>query len=324
MLSTAHPTSWRKLGTFLILLTAVVVAGCAAGAASAPGASGAGGGDYGAPAPTAAPGRNLSGGDGEQGGDGTGSGNGGGVPNPAPEDLLIIKTGDMTLQVTGIDPALTAANQQITALGGYVSASERSGDGDSAFARVTFRIPADRWDEALAGLRGLGEKVLDEHTGTQDVTGQVVDLGARIKNLQATEAALQEIMARATAIKDVLAVQAELTQVREQIERLTAEKGGLEEQAAYSTMTVGFQLKPTPVLTVQENYDPATEVDAASASLVSILQALATAGIWFAIVWVPIILALVVIGLITLFVVRRIQRTRGGGTAVTPAAGTGA
>lgn len=239
MLSTARRPGWPAV--FLILLVTMVVAACGA-AALAPGASGGAGPGLGGEDTAGKPDGGTPGGNGD--GDG-------GVVNPAPRDLLVIKTGNMTLQVAGIDEAVTTASQQITALGGYASASERSGDGEDAYASTTFRIPADRWDEALAALRGLAEKVLDERTGTQDVTAQVVDLGARIKNLQATEAALQQIMEQATQIKDVLAVQAELTQVREQIERLQAEKGSLEEQAAYSTLTVSFQLKPTPVLSVQ-------------------------------------------------------------------------
>ena len=131
-------------------------------------------------------------------------------------------------------------------------------------------------------------------------------------------------MGQATAIKDVLAVQAELTQVRGEIERLTAERGNLEAQAAFSTLTVQFALKPNPVLAETTGFDPATEVDQASASLVGILQGLATAGIWFAIVWVPILVALAVAIVIGLWVFRRIQRTRGDSPApVTPAAGGG-
>ena len=109
---------------------------------------------------------------------------------------------------------MTSANHLIIGLGGYTSGSERFGDDDNAQASVTYRVPAARWDEALAGLRAIGEKVLEERSSTQDVTSQVVDLGARITNLQATERALQAIMDQATAIKDVLTVQAELTKTR--------------------------------------------------------------------------------------------------------------
>ena len=224
-------------------------------------------------------------------------------------DLLIIKTGSLVLQVTGIDAALTAASQQVTALGGYVSGSERNGDGESDQASVTFRIPAASWEQALAGLRSLGTKVLFERAATEDVTAQVVDLGARIRNLEATEAALQGIMDRAVDIEDVLAVQAELTSVRGQIEQATAQKTHLEAQAAMSTLTVTFSLKPDPVLTSTEQFDPQSQVDQAAASLVGVLQAIATAGIWFAIVWLPILLGLAVLVAIGAFVLRRFRRS---------------
>jgi hypothetical protein len=247
---------------------------------------------------------------------------GSGVYDVNRADLLIIKTGTMSIQVTGLDAAISAVSQKVSALGGYASGSERQGDGDAAYATVTYRIPAASWDEALASIRGQAVKVLGEQSGTQDVTGQVLDLGARIRNLQATESALQAIMTRAAAIKDVLEVQAQLTSVREQIEQLTTQKTHLEQQAAMSTLTVTFSLKPDPVLTSQSQFDPGTEVDQAAASLVSVLQALATAGIWFAIVWLPILIALGVIAGVVVLVVRRVRRSSGGGAVAVSPGGT--
>jgi hypothetical protein len=228
-------------------------------------------------------------------------------------DLLIIKTGSLTLQVLAIDPALADATALVSSLGGYASGSDRTGDGDNVAAKITFRIPAAKWDEVFARLRGLGERVLEEHSETQDVTGQVVDLGARIRNLGVTERALQAIMDRAGAIKDVLSVQEELTKVRGQIEELTAQKSHLEEQAALSTLTVTFSLKPEPVLTEQQaRFDPGAEAERASASLVSVLQDVATAGIWFGIVWLPILVFLAIVGGVVLVVARRLIRAGPG------------
>jgi predicted small secreted protein len=319
MLSTARPTFRRALVVFLILVAAATVAACG-GSAAGPGGGDVGEGPVGGPAATMAPAAPQPGSDGEEQ-----PGGQDGNPRPAPANLLIIKTGTMTLQVAGMDTAITAATQQIDALGGYASASQRAGDGDDAYASITFRIPVARWEEALTGLRGLAEKVLDEQTGTQDVTDQVVDLAARIRNLQATEAALQAIMAQAKEIKDVLAVQAQLTETRGEIERLTAEKGNFEAQAAFSTLTVAFSLKPNPVLAETKGFDPATEVDQASASLVGVLQALATAGIWFAIVWVPILLSLAIVVVVGLAVARRVRRRLDTDVATpAPTAGSGA
>lgn len=227
-------------------------------------------------------------------------------------DLLIIKTGQLSLQVDGIDAALATASGKIAALGGYVAGSTRQGDGDQMVATETYRIPANQWDAALVALRGLAIKVTGEQTQTQDVTGDVLDLGARITNLQVTEAALQGIMVKATKIADVLAVQQQLTDVRGQIEQLTTQKQRLEGQAAFSTLTVSYGLKPQPaVVTSQQKFDPNAEVDKASASLVDVLQGLATAGIWFAIVWLPILLALAIVGGIVVLILRRVAPRRG-------------
>ena len=325
MLSTFGATGRRGPALLVLLLVAVFVAACG-GAASAPG------GLAGAPQ---SGGGNTSGG--ETSGDGVqfgplvpgpdgnfSNGNGGTrdvVYAAGAQDLLIIKQGEMVLQVGGIDAALTSATQLITGLGGYASGSDRSGDGESDQASISYRIPASKWDEALAGLRKLGTKVLAERSGTQDVTDQVVDLGARIKNLQTTETALQSIMARATEIKDVLAVQAELTSVRGQIEQLTAQKTNLEQQAAMSTLTVTFSLKPDPILASSTQFDPSSQVDQAVASLVSVLQSVASAGIWFAIVWLPILIVLGILAVVVIWVARRFSRSPGGSDA--PAAPAG-
>jgi len=68
-------------------------------------------------------------------------------------------------------------------MGGYVGASNTSNDGDQPTAEITYRIPADRWEDALdllRGLNGLTTKVVTEHTEAVEVTGQVIDLQARI------------------------------------------------------------------------------------------------------------------------------------------------
>jgi hypothetical protein len=291
-----------------LLAVLVLVVGCG-GSAAGPILSTVGGAVPGATAgPASEPNADLAG--------------GGEVTPPldaARPELLIIKTGTLDLQVEAVDDAVAVAEAKITALGGYVSGSEQVGEGEDVSATITYRIPADQWGAALKALRELAIKVVAERTTTDDVTGQVVDLRARIANLGATEQALQAIMTQATKISDVLQVQAELTKVRGEIEAATAQKQHLEQQAAYSTLSVRFGLQPEAAVTVaQDKFDPGAEVDRATANLVEILQGLATAGIWFGIVWLPILLVLGLIGLVVFVVVRR----RGGfATPDSPGAG---
>jgi hypothetical protein len=238
----------------------------------------------------------------------------GGSPTSAPapqganavrDDALIVRTGSMQLQVKDVPAALRSAREIVEAAGGYIGASRQSQSDDKPVAEVTYRIPVDRWEATLDAMRALAVKVLDEQIEAAEVTGQVVDLDARIRNLQASEKALQAIAERADKVADVLAVMSQLTEVRGQIEQLTAEKQNLQDRAALSTLTVTFGSEVVAVTEAAKDWDPAAEVDQAAASLVNLLQAVAGAGIWFAIVWLPILVVLLVLALVVRLVLRR-------------------
>jgi len=241
------------------------------------------------------------------------------------DDAKIVRTGTIELEVADVTSALTSARDGIRAMGGYIGASETQTVDDSPIARITYRVPVDRWEDALDLLRKLtgdGGRVLSENTNAVEVTGAAIDLEARIKNLRASEAALQEISSRAARISDVLEVQAQLTTVRGQIEQLSAQLTQLNDQASYATLTAGFSAPVVAVQIATERWEPAKIVDEATASLVDILQALTTAGIWFAIVWVPVLLLIIGIGLVVVMVLRRFGVIRiGGRPGDAPAAG---
>jgi hypothetical protein len=239
-------------------------------------------------------------------GSGDTTGSGGGPTNPSgdtsggaqvanaavePPTLLIVRTGTLELEVASLASSVAAAGTVVSAAGGYVSGSDEAAAGDKATASVSYRIPAAAWDATLEGIRRVATTVRHEQVTSEEVSGQVVDLGARILNLRATEAALQAIMARATKISDVLDVQKQLTDTRGEIERLVADKTHLEGQAAFGSLKVTFAL-PTPpaVVTAQKGWDPATDVDRATGKLIAIGQRATSAGIYLAIVGLPLLI----------------------------------
>jgi hypothetical protein len=241
-------------------------------------------------------------------------GQGGNGGNAVVDDARIIRTGTMDLEVTDVAAAVRSARTTILAMGGYVGASNAGTNGDTPFAEISYRVPSDRWEDALAALRSLGgltSKVVSEQTQAAEVTSQIVDLEARIRNLQASETAFQGIAARATKISDVLEIQAQLTGVRGQIEQLMAQLKDLNDRAAFATVTARFATPVVAVQVAQAEWEPATTFDQASASLISTLQSLTDAGIWFAVVWLPMLLVLGGLILIGVAIARRMGLGRG-------------
>lgn len=256
-------------------------------------------------------------------------------------DQLIIFTGSLAVEVPDLDPTVIQANRLITGLGGRITASQRYGSQSSAkdgtpatgdigilppeptpstqpTAVITYRVPAARFQDAMDGLQKIG-KVLSAETSSNEVTSQVLDLEARLRNLQATEAALMNIMARATQIKDVLAVQEQLTAVRGQIEELETEITHLRDQAAEATISATFSVPFVAVTAQQKGWSLATQIDAALAGLLAVGQFLAGVLVWAIILGLPLgVGGLVVFGPLAYLVLRFRRRSRpiaGGSSA---------
>ena len=261
----------------------------AAAASAAPVAAGQGGGD------------SLSG----SGSDGSPGSAGGSGNQVADLDAKIIRTGSLQVTVADVDTATRTARDTIRGAGGYVGASDEQRDGDQLVATVTYRIPADRWEDTLDAMRKLGT-VVGEKTNATEVTSQLVDLDARIRNLKASETALVGYAEKAPKTSDLLEIQARLTYTRGEIERLSAQQAQLTDQVALATLTVTFGTEVVAVTKAAARWDPAAEVDRASATLISIVQGVISFLIVLAIVWVPVLLVLGVIAIIAILVARRL------------------
>jgi hypothetical protein len=243
-----------------------------------------------------------SAGSGSDQGSGSGSASGGQVADAAAAVpvLLIVRTGELTLQVPDLGVALRDGGAAVIRAGGYISGSSRTTDDGRESAQVTYRIPSAAWDATLDVLHEIGSTTVSEQVKTEEVTGQVVDLTAHIANLRTTEAALQAIMARATKISDVLDVQEQLTTTRGEIEKLVADKAHLVDQASYGSLAVTYRLPitPTPTATPAKGWDPGDDVARASGKLVKIGQATTSVGIWLVIVGLPVVIGGAILALL--------------------------
>jgi hypothetical protein len=290
-------TTAARVLPFVIILLALVLAACSAAGTADVGDRLDGAGE---PAASAAS---------EDGGAGTGNPSGGDEEQPplsAPIEQRIVKTGEITLEVSNVGEALGRVRALAVELGGYVGGSQAGTLEDAA--TLTLRVPAAGFESALARLHEMDAEVVAESTREQDVTGQVVDLGARIANLEASEASYRELVARATEVEDILAVQSRLDQVRGEIEQLTAQLDAIEGQAALSTLTVTLVPEATPVQATAEAWDPGAQLDQALAALVGMGQGLLNGLIWLGIVWLPVLLVLLAVVLVALRGVLEVRR----------------
>jgi len=153
----------------------------------------------------------------------------------------VVKTADLRVKVAkgGFGSAFDRVASVAAANGGFVSSSSTASTDDARSGDLTVRVPSDRFDSVRSALAGLGT-VEGQSIRGEDVSGQLVDYDARLRNLQSQEDALRTLVGQAKAVGDVLSVQSSLFSVRQQIEQLKAQKANLEQATSLATIQVSL------------------------------------------------------------------------------------
>ena len=153
----------------------------------------------------------------------------------------IIKTGNLRFETQ--DMAATHAHilNIIKNTEGYIQ-NDNSGKESygGVFQNLTVRIPTRNFQLALDGI-SKGVAYFDEKTISQkDVTEEFVDLNARLKAKRALEDRYIDLLSKAKNVKEMLEIEGELAEIREEIEAKQGRLKYLQSQVSLSTLHIYF------------------------------------------------------------------------------------
>ena len=181
---------------------------------------------------------------------------------PTPRGPRIIRTATLHVVPKDFDAARAAVDGIVAKAGGYLGTMNATGTRPSPRTlTATLHVPSARLDETVAALRALGE-VIQESQNASDVTEQLVDLEARLANSRNTERRMNELLRTRTGkLSEVLEAERDVTRIREEIERLDAQRKSLDDRVAYSAISLqldeiqksSMKLGPLPLTTRLRN-----------------------------------------------------------------------
>jgi hypothetical protein len=219
-------------------------------------------------------------------------------------DQQIIRTAYVTMRVDDVMRSAADLRARVGAAGGQVTAEDDRTDGESRYVTITAQVPAADLDAFLADIGDLGT-VDSLSVNAQDVTQQVVDLDARIAALQASIQRMNELLAEAERIEDLLAIETQLSARQAELDSLVAQREWLGTQVAMSSVTVS--LSPSTELAAVDAPGFWSGLASGWAAFVAFLGILVTAAgfvLPFALVVAVIVVPVVII------IVRRSRRRR--------------
>ena len=166
-----------------------------------------------------------------------------GNPQGLAGERQIISQASLDLEVSDVNAAAVQLRGLVESFGGFVEHISTSGGPNPEYGSAVVRVPGDRFLDALDGIERLG-KPLGQTLGQRDVTGEVIDLEARLKSERSAEQSLLKLLDRAVSVSDVLTVERELTRVRADFERLQGQLDFIQRSVALATIAVSFVLPP--------------------------------------------------------------------------------
>lgn len=208
----------------------------------------------------------------------------------------VATTASVDLRTKSLDWTVGKIREIAKNVGGFVeSANINQPERGMKSAWVTVKVPADRFDTVMAEIKQTADQVINENTGSADMTAQHIDLTARINNKQAEEKAYENLLSTATKVTDVIEITGQLTNVRTEIESLEQSLRYLEGQTALATLSVSVTEDPQ----VEANSGEFQRGNVFKTSLNTLVDALLALGsglVVFLISGLPILL--IVLGLI--------------------------
>ncbi|WP_135828360.1 DUF4349 domain-containing protein [Halorussus halobius] len=162
-------------------------------------------------------------------------------------ERALIRNGTVTLDVDDYESTRSNLTREVRGLGGYVSDTDErvhTRDNESwTDGELVVRVPKENFSTLVNRTKRAGE-VRRATTSTTDVTDQLVDLDARLENLQSQRAQLRELYDEANETETVLQIQERLSEVQTEIEQIEAQREALRDRVAYSTLTVRLNENP--------------------------------------------------------------------------------
>lgn len=151
----------------------------------------------------------------------------------------IIRTASLTLSVENIDEKVNSLSSLVEGYGGYVRSNSRHTEKRTS---LNIKIPSTKLDIFISEVSNLG-KVSNKSTSSRDVTDQVIDIDARMKNLIALRARYRELLGKANTVKEIVSIEKELSQIQTEIDTIEGRRKSLLDQVAMSSVNVTFEQK---------------------------------------------------------------------------------
>lgn len=227
-----------------------------------------------------------------------------------PENAKLIYTAEINLQTTEFDDATAKLAELVASMDGYFENSSVNNYSSYRYGSYTVRIPAKSFDAFCSQVGQLCQLTYISRSA-EDVSETYYDLESRLATQQTKLDRLQELLAKAESMEDIITIESAISETELNIEWLTGDLRRYDSLVGYSTVNISLD----EVYRLDDVEQPAIGFGAKMAAALkngcsSFVWGLQSFLLGVANNWVGWLIFLVIVAVVAVVVVRRVRRRR--------------
>jgi hypothetical protein len=171
------------------------------------------------------------------------------VSSTLPENVKMIYRGYLYLESTAFDTATAGLQELVSQMGGYFETSELNNYSPYRSAFYVVRVPSAKYNEFCGKVGTLAQLNSQRHT-SENVSEAYYDTESRLVTQRTKLDRLQELLAKADKMEDIITLESAIAETELQVERLTGTLRKYDALVDYATVEIS--LEEVYVLTEQE------------------------------------------------------------------------
>ncbi|MBW4362428.1 DUF4349 domain-containing protein [Flavobacterium taihuense] len=152
----------------------------------------------------------------------------------------IIKNGNLKFETNDLETTYEQIKTAVKKGKAIIQNDSEGKDYGMVYRRLTIRIPNENFDFFIKDISTGVDYFDTKEISSQDVTQEYIDIDARLKAKKKLENRYLELLAKATKMSEMLAIEAQLSTIREEIEAKEGQLRYMQNQVSLSTITIEF------------------------------------------------------------------------------------
>ncbi|PQV49584.1 uncharacterized protein DUF4349 [Jejuia pallidilutea] len=152
----------------------------------------------------------------------------------------IIKTSYLKFETQDLEKSYSAIISAVKTNNGFVQDDNSNKSYNTITRHLVIRIPTSNFQTAIDAISENVSYFDSKRISAKDVTEEFIDLEARLKAKQTLEKRYLELLNKAKNVKEILEIERELSNIREEIEAKQGRLKYLQDKVSLSTINIEF------------------------------------------------------------------------------------